>query len=707
MTNKEKIITALGLAYCHKIEDLNKKTNLSLFRLREELDNLVSEEIVYKKGDNYYLYKKGIIEVKDKGFAFIKVEGEELDYYVAETDVFGAFSGDEVGFYILPKIGTQKLDSAIVVKVITRSKDKIYGKLIEKKNKLGVSYMVISHDSKFDIKANVKEKDLNGAVADSIVVAKITKYAGSKSEAVIERVVGHKDDPGVDISLIALQYGFELEFLDDAMKQAIDTPIEVKLEDYPNRRDFTNEVIMTIDGEEAKDFDDAVNVKVLENGNYQLGVYIADVSEYVTHGSPLDVEALKRGTSVYLADRVIPMLPHKLSNGICSLNEGVNRLTLCCIMEIDQKGNLVNYDICEGVIKSKHRMTYTKINKILDGDKELIAEYSDIYDSIINMHELSKIIRDRRTKKGALDFDAPEFKISLNDKGEPTEFVLRTRGEGELLIEDFMLTANETIAYHMDIMHLPCVYRVHEAPEEERLEQTFTFMRNLGLTVKNVKKIVPKVIQEVMNDVKGKPEYYIVNQMMLRSMMKAKYDPKNLGHYGLAFQYYCHFTSPIRRYPDLMVHRLIKELLINPRNFDDDMMYYNSILNEVSLRSSVQERKAVECERDVNDMLMAMYMSNYIGEKYEGIINSITSFGMFVTLTNGIEGLVHVTNMSGYYAFNEKNMTLSSSKKTYKVGDKVNIVVYNTDRKERRVDFILEKDHNTFNGEEYEGNIRK
>ena len=401
------------------------------------------------------------------------------------------------------------------------------------------------------------------------------------------------------------------------------------------------------------------------------------------------------------------MLPHKLSNGICSLNEGVDRLVLSCIMEIDNKGNLISYDITEGIIKSRHRMTYNKVNRMLeDNDKELINEYSDIYPMLLKMAELSKVIRDKRTKDGALDFDVPEYKITLDDKGKPIDFQLRKRGIGELLIEDFMLMANQTIAYHMNIAKLPCVYRVHENPDQEKLLNVFNFIKKLGYKVSNIKnEIRPKMIQQTMDNVKGSNEYYIINQMMLRAMMKAKYSEECLGHYGLAFQYYCHFTSPIRRYPDLMVHRLIKTLLLHPSDdFEDLYRYYLINLHEIAEVSSIQERKSVDCERDVDDMLMAEYMSNHIGEVYDGIINSITSFGMYVILPNGIEGLIHINNMKGYYMFNEREMSLTSYNMKYTLGDRVKIVVLNSSKKNRTIDFVLQSD---YEGEAYGYNYTK
>ncbi|MGL4948888.1 MAG: ribonuclease R family protein, partial [Anaeroplasmataceae bacterium] len=413
-------------------------------------------------------------------------------------------------------------------------------------------------------------------------------------------------------------------------------------------------------------------------------------------------------TSVYLADRVIPMLPHVLSNGICSLNEGVNRLVLSCLMEIDPKGNLVNYQIKEGIIKSTHRMTYKKINKMLDNDKELIEEYSDIYPMVLNMLELSKILRDKRTKVGAIDFETCEFKVSLDELGNPIEFVLRERGLGELLIEDFMLTANETVAYHMSVMNLLCCYRVHETPDEAKVLGVFEFIKNMGYDIKVDKKLYPKSIQNALSAVKNKNESYIINQMLLRSMMKAKYSEVNLGHYGLAFKYYCHFTSPIRRYPDLMTHRLIKSLYIHTENFEHDFTTYKAILHDVCLKSSLQERRSIECERDVNDMLMASFMLDKIGSKFSGVISSITNFGMFVTLENGIEGLIHVSNMKQRFTFNEINLTMNSKTEKYSIGDKVDIVVYGASKFDRKVDFMLEKDYNNFIGDDqFESNIRK
>ncbi|MBO5711954.1 MAG: VacB/RNase II family 3'-5' exoribonuclease, partial [Acholeplasmatales bacterium] len=402
------------------------------------------------------------------------------------------------------------------------------------------------------------------------------------------------------------------------------------------------------------------------------------------------------------ADRVIPMLPRKLSNGICSLNEGVDRLVLCCIMEIDLKGNLVNYDICEGVINSHHRMTYNNVNKILNNDEELCNKYSDILDMLNTMKDLSLIIRERRYKKGGIEFEVDEYKISLDEDGSPVDVVLRTRDTAEKLIEDFMLQANETVAYHMSIMNLPCVYRVHEKPDQEKLANVFSIISNMGINIKKTKNdIHPKQIQDALEKIADSSYKPIINDMLLRSMMKAKYYEKCLGHYGLAMNYYCHFTSPIRRYPDLMTHRLIKSLLIHPQQGYDDLSFFEQILPDICELNSISERKAIECEREVNDMLYAWYMEKYIHKSYTGIITSITSFGMFVTLPNGIEGLISFINMIGFYDYNEATMTLSNGKKKYRLGDSIKIVVLKADRDTRKIDFMLEDDYNRYEEDEY------
>lgn len=694
MTDIDKVLDALKRPYCHMVIDINKITNISNTKIRKILDDLVADGSVAIINKNYYLQKKGIIEIKDKGYGFIKVEGEDEEYYVERDMNSGAYTGDEVLFYILPKTRGQKKDTAVVIKILKHSNDFIYGLLIEKKNKYGVKNQIISYNKDFDIKATVLKEDLNGAVDGSIVVGELYDFETDPKARII-KIVGHKDDPGVDISLIALEYGFDLTFPDEALKEASELPLQVDASKYPSRRDFRDDKVITIDGDDSKDFDDAVCVKKLSNGNYKLYVHIADVSEYVHSGSALDLEALKRGTSVYLADRVIPMLPHSLSNGICSLNEGVDRLVLSCIMEIDNTGNLVNYDICEGIINSAHRMTYNKVNKILSGDSSLIDEYIDIYPMICDMKELSEIIRAKRVKNGALDFDVPEYKISMNDRGEPIKFELRERFEAELLIEDFMLMANQTVAYHMYEAEIPCMYRVHEAPVEEKVMGVFGFIQSLGYKVKISRNgILPSQIQSIMSEVKEEGvNYYIINQLMLRAMMKAKYEEECIGHYGLALDYYCHFTSPIRRYPDLFVHRSLKTLLLHPKkSYDKDLMELSYQVHDYALRSSEQEKKSVDCEREVNDMLMAVYMQRHMGEAYDGVINSITQFGMFITIDGGIEGLCHINNMSGYFVYDDKKMTLSNYKMSYRVGDRVRVVCVSASKKDRSIDFMLESD---------------
>lgn len=699
---KENILEALSKPFIHTIKDINKYTGIKRTDIESILKVLLHDGYVYEINKRYYLKKKGVIQIKDKGFGFIHVDGEENDYYVGAFDTKDSSNGDIVEFYVLPKNSGEYLDNACVIRVLERKNTHVFGKLIEKKNKKGIVYFVASHDASYDVRCFIKQDDLNNAVPGAIVCAKITKYLSeSVTEGYVEKILGYENDPGIDISLIAEKYSFYKDFPQPVLDELDNIPNYVDENKYPNRKDFRDEIIITIDGDDSKDFDDAVCVKQLDNGNYYLGVYIADVSEYVLEGHPLDEEALFRATSVYLADRVIPMLPQKLSNGICSLNEGVDRLVLACEMEFNMKGKLINYEISEGIIKSAHRMTYNNVNKMLNNDSETIAKYKDIYPMILEMATLSDIIRSLRVKKGAIDFEVPEYKATLDSNGNPLSFELRTRDKAEMIIEDFMLAANETVAYHMSISNLPCVYRIHENPKLEAVRKVFDMIKTTGLKVVVPKnRILPKDIQKAMLLVseKKKESYMVINQMMLRAMAKAKYSEKNLGHYGLAMDYYCHFTSPIRRYPDLMVHRLIKTLILHPEDFDNLYSHYSDIVHEISVQSSIKEREAIDCEREVMDMLMASYMEERIGEEFVGTVDSITKFGMFVLLDNGIEGLIHISNMDGYFYYNEANMTLESSLKTYRIGDKVNVINISASKKHRKIDFLLKEDYDKMTG---------
>lgn len=665
------------------------------------LNDLKSRKIVTKIGNVYYYIMTGTIQVKDRGYGFIKCDGEDEDFYVGQGLTKGAASGDTVAFY-LTNSKRGRLFDAVVTEVVDRKTKVITGELTKKTNKNGSLYFLKAKTGDFDTTCYINDEDLNGAVSGNVVCVKIIDYLGlDKTRGVVVQILGYIDDPGIDIASVAGRYEFFTEFPQPVLDEIIKIPNSIDPTCYPNRKDFRNKKIITIDGDDSKDFDDAINVEILENGNYYLGVYIADVAEYVKDGSALNDEALYRATSVYLADRVIPMLPHKLSNGVCSLNENEDRLVLACEMEFSPTGSLVNYSISEGIIRSCHRMTYNNVNKILNNDEKLIQQYSDIYDMLLNAHKLSKILRAVRVKKGSIDFDVPEYKAILDKKGNPIDFELRTRDVAELLIEDFMLAANETVAYHMSISNLPCVYRVHENPDQESVENVYRLINTLGYKVilpKN--KIQPKDIQKTMNLVKNSESYQVVNQLMLRSMAKAKYSEANLGHYGLAMRYYCHFTSPIRRYPDLMVHRIIKSLIIHPDKFDDDLIYYASIIHNISTHSSVKEREAIECEREVMDMLMAQYMESHIGEQMVGTIDSVTKFGLFVLLPNGVEGLVHISTLNGYYIFNEAKMELYSSHKVYTIGQKVDIIVTGASKASRKVDFIIKDDNIVVGGEE-------
>lgn len=689
---KEDIVFVLnqGITNLWDIKNQLKSSRKSLLPILEEL---VEEDIVFHTPGSliYGLKKQGQIEVKPAGYGFISVDGEDKDYYVKAKEIFNVYDGDFVEFY--PFDDASKLLNGKIIRVVRRSHTHIIGTYKKKFRKGKLRPLIQSTDPRFDVKAIVK-KDLPD-IEDGMIVYAELAYVGTAIEANILEVLGHKDDPGIEIRQIALEYGFQTEFPVEVAKELTLIADSVAEEQKMGRRDFRRELIFTIDGNDSKDFDDAISLAKNLDGTFSLGVYIADVAEYVKEGHPLDQEALKRGTSVYLADRVIPMLPHKLSNGICSLNEGVDRLVLACLMKISKEGNLVDYEICEGVICSRHRMTYQKVNLILDKNQEMLALYPELVEPLDQMLELSQIIRSKRVKKGGIDFDVKENRFELDSLGAPISIIERTRDKAEKMIEDFMLMANETVAYHMNIMHLPCMYRIHEKPDQEKLLQTYAQIKALGGSVSESKKnISAKNIQETLRLAEDSAYKPIIHDLLLRSMMKAKYSDTCIGHYGLAMYYYCHFTSPIRRYPDLMVHRIIKRLLLHPKDFEKDLLHFQELLRATAAQNSVSERNAVECERAVDDMLYAWYMEQRLHQSYEGIITSVTSFGLFVSLDNGIEGLVALDNMAGYYEYDPVSISYRSGKKSYGLGQRVTVVVVGASRKTRRVDFMFLEDYN-------------
>lgn len=668
------------------INSISKMLHTSKQELDVILKKLISTHKLARHHGYYSLLKEAKLIVKEYS-VFAHVEGEEKDYYISDTNGYNPYNGDIA--YICLDIfeAPGKSTPAVIIKIIERAHTNIFGKL--RINAKKTRAYIDSNDPSFNVTAVVSMEDLGGATNGQIVEGKILEY-GTEIKARVSRILGNNNDVGIDILQIALEYGFENEFSPDTIKEIEDISDYVEEKELTGRRDFRNLNIITIDGDDSKDFDDAVSLDIDEFGNYHLGVYIADVANYVKEGTSLDSDALKRGTSVYLADRVIPMLPKKLSNGICSLNEGVDRLVLACLMTYDSKGKLIDYEICEGVIKSAHRMTYKKVNEILNGNLEITNQYLDIKDMLFNMNELSKILRSIRTRKGALEFEADEYKFKLDDTGKPIEIIKRERDDAEKLIEDFMLSANETVAYHMNIMNLPIVYRVHENPDQDKLHNTFTILKNMELDI-NVKKtdIKPKDIQKLLDNCKDNTNFGIINSLLLRSMMKAKYSEECLGHYGLAMKYYCHFTSPIRRYPDLITHRMIKKLLLHPNNLDESINYYGNILGEIAKQNSLSERKAVECERAVDDFMFSWYMIDKIDKQYIGTITSITSFGMFVTLDFGVEGLVSYKNLDSYFEFDETKLTATDGRKTYHLGDKIKIMVLSSNKNTRKVDFVI------------------
>lgn len=625
-----------------------------------------------------------------KGFGFVEVDGREEDLYVPENYVNGAFHKDTVKVSLLSgKSGRRQ--EAQVIEILARGMKQIVG-IFDKSNK---NYgFVIPDNTKISEDVFVPSERSKGAVSGHKVVCEITDYGKNnrKPEGKITEILGHVNDPGVDIMSIVKGYELPVEFSEKIMRQAENVSNEVSEADMAGRRDLRDVQMVTIDGEDAKDLDDAVSL-TKEGEQYLLGVHIADVTNYVQENSALDWEARERGTSVYLVDRVIPMLPHKLSNGICSLNAGENRLALSCLMTIDKKGEVVSHEIVESVIRVDRRMSYTSVKKILeDKDEAEIKTYEELVPMFELMKELAGILRDKRKKRGSIDFDFPESKIILDKQGHPIEIKPYERNVATKIIEDFMLIANETVAEHFHWMELPFVYRTHDNPDPEKIDKLGTFIRNFGYSIKSrQEEIHPKELQKLLAKIEDTPEEALISRLTLRSMKQAKYTIDCTGHFGLACQYYCHFTSPIRRYPDLQIHRIIKEQIrgrLNEKRID----HYNEILPEVAKHSSEMERRADEAERETDKLKKVEYMEGHIGEIFEGVISSITAWGVYVELPNTIEGMIHVSMLPGdYFYYDEETyeMVGQATDIRYKLGQTLKVRVNATDKILRTIDFVI------------------
>ncbi len=674
---------------------LGYKTAADLEELQKVLNELIEEYIVfYTKKGKYILLKNcpslkiGKLSVTKKGFGFLILDKED-DLYIDVKNMNGAIHDDIV---LVEAFSSGVRKEGRVIRVLKRDLKNLVGEICFADN--GKCFLKLD-DEKRNVTVELTKESVANCVDGHKVLVKIIKQVSNRKYiGAVEEIIGHKNDPGTDILTIAYKYGIYQNFGNEVENELLSIPNEVSEKELVGRRDLTGDVIFTIDGDDTKDIDDAIGIKVLNNGNYELGVHIADVSNYVRENTALGDAAYERGTSSYLADTVIPMLPHKLSNGICSLNEGVIRLSMSCVMEIDHKGKVVNYDIFPSYIKSRKKMTYKKVNDVIV--RGIIdPEYKPFADDLLKMNELHKILRKEKNSRGYINFDLDEAKIVQDENGKAIDVVKRVREEGEMLIEDFMIAANETVANHIYQMDLPFLYRVHDTPKPEKIEEFMNLVSILGYKLHGrINDFSPLAIQNILEQLKDKKEFDILSSLLLRSMRKAQYSKDNIGHFGLASKAYTHFTSPIRRYPDLVVHRLLKKYLIENDMSMTTIQTLENNLVEIAQHSSEREVAAIDAERDVLDMKMAEYMEEHIGEEYEGTIDTITNFGFFVQLPNLVEGLVHVQTLKGdYYNYIPELLAMigKNTKKMYRLGDKVKVKCIGASKETSMIDFELVK----------------
>ncbi|WP_114570153.1 ribonuclease R [Exiguobacterium flavidum] len=689
------------------IDQLTTKLELSdtaeFKELIKTLNVLEDEALIARTRSNKYGTLQNIgqvagkISVHQRGFGFVSPEdGSVGDIFLPANELENVYNGDRVLVKVFAESRGGDRREGKLLKILSRGPADFVGTFIVPKGRLESLAYIEPDDTKLSFLPVVAPEETLGAVDGHKVLARITKYPDGRfaGTAKVLQIIGHKNDPGVDILSIVYKHGINTEFSKEAIAEANAVPDEIDEKDLVGRVDLRKETIVTIDGADAKDLDDAVHVKRLSNGNYELGVHIADVSHYVKENSALDEEALERGTSVYLVDRVIPMIPHRLSNGICSLNPHVDRLTLSCVMEIDGNGTVVNHEIFQSVIKTVERMTYTDVRKIVEReDEEVIERYKDLVDNFDEMAALAAILRERRSRRGAINFDFPEAKVVVNEEGKTSDILLRERSVAEKLIEEFMLAANETVAEHVQRQELPFMYRIHDEPKTERLDTFFQFIANFGINIERKgESVAPKTLQKILDAVEGEPEEAVVSTVMLRSLQQAKYDVEPIGHFGLSTDYYTHFTSPIRRYPDLMVHRLLRQYVIFGDKSESTRARYAETLPEIADHASKRERRAVDAERETNALKKAEYMEQHIGDTFEGVVSGVTNFGMFVELPNTIEGLVHIQAMTDdFYRYDEANYQLigERTKQQFRIGDTVEIKVTGVNIDEKTIDFVV------------------